>query len=116
MFQYRQFYGDLLCESYRHRNFSGLPAERPYGFMVYPDGEFNIVNGMYGHETAAGGPEEMYKIMNKGGSRVVVNRDDDKAYQADISKTPSSKAKKTIQDLADHYQMKADFKIAWWLP
>jgi hypothetical protein len=124
MFDYKSFYSDIisrktkLLENRTVDSFDSLPISRiPYGYVVYPDGEFGTVDDWGGHEDVAGGKGEMEKILNSGGMRIAKsNYGEDNEYNAEyLPNKATEKAKKTAKDLAALYQIPIHFSTAKWM-
>jgi hypothetical protein len=123
-FDYRSFYSDIidrktkLLENRTVDSFDSLPISRiPYGFVVYPDGEFGTVDDWGGHEDVAGGKGEMEKILNSGGLRIAKSDyGEGGEYNAEyLPNKATNKAKKTAKDLAALYQKPINFSTAKWM-
>ena len=109
MFSYRSFYSNIinrktkLFENRTVDSFDSLSISRiPYGFVVYPDGEFGTVDDWGGHEDVAGGKGEMEKILNSGGLRIAKSGwGEGSEYDAEhLPNKATRKAIKTGKDLA----------------
>jgi hypothetical protein len=123
-FDYRSFYSDIidhktkLLENRTVDSFDSLPISRiPYGFVVYPDGEFGTVDDWGGHEDVAGGKGEMEKILNSGGLRIAKSDYvEGGEYNAEyLPNKATNKAKKTAKDLAAFYKKPIRFSTAKWM-
>jgi hypothetical protein len=121
---YKDFYSDVINEEPKLNqsrtvdSFDSLPISRiPYGYVVYPDGEFGTVDDWGGHEEVAGGKGEMEKILNSGGVRIAKsNYGEDNEYNAEyLPNKATEKAKKTAKDLAALYQIPIHFSTAKWM-
>jgi hypothetical protein len=121
---YKDFYSDVINEGSKLNqsrtvdSFDSLPISRiPYGYVVYPDGEFGTVDDWGGHEDVAGGKGEMEKILNSGGVRIAKsNYGEDNEYNAEyLPNKATEKAKKTAKDLAALYQIPIHFSTAKWM-
>ncbi len=111
MFTYKQFFSHLLTEMYygQTHKFEDLPENRPYGFMVYPDGTFGIAGTSMSHDLLVGGAQNISKIIKLGGVRVVISGDE--LYLGEyIRGRVKPAAMKTARDLATWYNMDLDFE------
>lgn len=124
MFEYKSFYSDVINHGLKLQegrtvdSFASLSNSSPYGFVVYPDGEFGTVDNWGGHEEVAGGLGEMEKVLNSGGVRVVKirHKGEDDYYQADYIPTKTTdRAKKTAKDLAAFYNQEIKFYNINWM-
>ena len=121
--QYKDFYTNTLAETFHTDSFSDLPERPPYGFLVYPDGSFGIVDEWGGHEKLVKGKDRfedengddgVARTLRKGGIRI--GKTVDYGYHADyFPRTVTQKAKKTAKDLAALYKTPIEFGGATWL-
>lgn len=89
------------------KSFKDLPEEPPYGFLVFPNESYIIINKFSGHEEALQHHSlTLDEFLKRGGMRVATNGRN--GYYID-GLTKESKAKKalsTAMDIADFYNMK----------
>lgn len=114
MFTYKQFFSSLLTEMYygkTHKD-TDLPDNRPYGFMVYPDGTFGIAHSMMSHDDLVGGRSNMNKIVFLGGVRLAIGADNsNEHYFAEYIKARvKPQALRTAKDLASWYGLPLKFE------
>lgn len=115
MFTYKQFFSYLLTEMYYGKTHTDddLPDNRPYGFMVYPDGTFGIAHSMMSHDDLVGSASNMNKIVFLGGVRVAITADDNsnEYYFAEYVRARAKpRAVKTAKDLASWYGLPLKFE------
>lgn len=107
--KYTDFYKELLREGEKTNSFGTLPDIHPYGFVVWPTGEFAVVEDWGGHEKVSGKWNGgMTGIIRSGGIRIAAS----KRYGPNVTynftylgKVTTQKAKKTAKDLADYYKI-----------
>ena len=113
---YKDFYKELLNEGEKTNSFGTLPNRHPYGFVVWPSGEFGVVEDWGGHmEVAGDGIAGMTRIIKSGGVRIAKVKYDggEFAYSAEYLPTKTTqRAKKTSKDLADHYKIELEWQNA----
>ena len=104
MFKYTDFFYDILTEVYygKVHTFDDLPKEKPYGFMIYPDGTFGIAR-FQAHDLLVGGSSKVDKIILAGGIRATV--ENDTLWIQMMPKRVKSQATKTANDLASWYNL-----------
>ena len=106
---------NLIFES----DFSELPENAPYGFWIYPSGEFSIVNGQRNHAQIAQEiindlfpPNTKYSnpnifLLNNGFMRCVSDEYTQSLFFDRDTVSPSSQQMRTLKDLAIFYNLTA---------
>ena len=111
MFTYKQFFEHLLTEMYYGKTHTeeDLPDNRPFGFMVYPDGTFGICHTLMSHDDLVGGISNVNKIINLGGIKMVIRGDPSAGDEFYIGECQmgnvKEKAKSIALKLAEHYNL-----------
>jgi len=90
----------------KHKSFADLPDKSSYGYLVFSDGSYVIVNRSYEHEEALKqfGYDEYSDFFEAGGIRMVrVNTE----FYIDglINNSKSRTAVKTAKDICDFYNI-----------
>lgn len=115
---YRDSYSDLLAESsYDIDSFEDLPERAPYGFIVFPDGTFNVAFEMCDHSRLSrqAGYDCTNDVIKAGGLRIAeAGRGDYEGYY--LQKKANREAQKTAKDLATYYGYDLDLTdVSSWI-
>jgi len=89
----------------RQTDFSELPENRPYGFVIFSDGSFSVVEDWGGHDEIAknNGYSTLDKLFSNGGLRIAWNAYGEYYHAVGLDEKMSIRAKKTIKDISEFY-------------
>ncbi len=103
---------DVLLEKYKKEkypllsSFVDLPDNPPYGFLVFPDGKYIVVNSSYEHSFALQSMgSNMQTFFKAGGIRVVKKNDKEYFIDGLMDLSSTRKAISTSKDIATFYEM-----------
>ena len=104
-----------------------LPSYAPYGFLVYPNGQFGIAMDWGDHSRLVtrdnpdiDADDAVYNIVKQGGIRIALGQDTDvqgkRVYVGEVNKpNVTYAAKKTAKELVEHYEREINFnQMTFW--